>query len=114
MFAKMFRIFKDKTFFMNGMLILAAFFSIIPLTCRQAYGEQQLSQFGITWTFDRDYITGQFANGDFWIVGPVTIIGIDPPSVVVDGRVINGSMVNPSPKLERKQGYDSRQSCFYR
>ena len=71
------------------------------------YGEQKISQFGITWTFDRDYPTGQFATGDFWVVGPVTIIAIDPPSVVIDGRTINGSMVNPSPRLGRRQGYDS-------
>ncbi len=24
-----------------------------------------LSQFGITWTFDKEYTCGQFANGDF-------------------------------------------------
>src|SRR5512145_1337984 len=29
----------------------------------------QASQFGITWTFDGDYETGQFANGDTWVVG---------------------------------------------
>jgi len=69
--------------------------------------QSQISQFGITWTFDKDYAVGQFANGDYWVVGPVTIIKIDPASVEVNGRTINGSMVNPSPRLVRRQGYDS-------
>ena len=70
----------------------------------------QLSQFGITWTFDKTYTYGQFANGDYWVVGPVTIIGIDPSSTEVNGRTMNGSMLNPSPPLisdGNNQGYDS-------
>ena len=69
--------------------------------------QSQISQFGITWTFNKDYSVGQFANGDYWVVGPVTIIKIDPVSVEVNGRIINGSMVNPSPRLGQTQGYDS-------
>lgn len=65
------------------------------------------SQFGITWTFDKEYEYGQFANGDYWIVGPVKIIDIQPSSVVVNGRTINGSMINPSPEDGEVQGYDS-------
>ena len=69
--------------------------------------QNQILQFGITWMFDRDYTVGRFANGDYWVVGPVTITGIQPASVETNGRMINGSMVNPSPRLDRKQGYDS-------
>ena len=87
--------------------IAVSFLLVVLLFCRFAYGREQLAQFGIIWTFDKDYITGQFANGDYWVVGPVTIIGITPASVEVNGRIINGSMVNPSPKLGKKQGYDS-------
>ena len=65
-----------------------------------------ISQFGITWTFDKDYPVGQFANGDWWVVGPVTIVDIDPRSVS-GGRVMNGSMINPSPRGKNDQGYDS-------
>ena len=79
---------------------------VILVSCRSTYAVRQIEQFGITWTFDRDYGVGQFANGDYWVVGPVTIAGISPASVEVGGRVINGSMVNPSPRLGRKQGYD--------
>jgi hypothetical protein len=80
---------------------------IISLSCQFTYAEKQVSRFGITWAFDRDYTVGQFANGDYWVLGPVTIIGIDPPSTQTNGRTINGSMVNPSPKLGTRQGYDS-------
>jgi hypothetical protein len=69
--------------------------------------QSRISQFGITWTFDKDYTVGQFANGDYWVVGPVTIVRIKPVSVELDGRTINGSMINPSPKLGQRQGYDS-------
>lgn len=66
-----------------------------------------VTQFGITWYFDQAYQTGQFANGDYWVVGPVTIVGIDPPSGVLNGRTLNGSMVNPDPLDGNTQGYDS-------
>jgi len=33
-----------------------------------------LSQFGVTWTFDRDYTTGQFANGDYYVVGEPNVL----------------------------------------
>lgn len=81
--------------------------SMILLLCPFAHAERQISQFGITWTFNRDYTVGQFANGDYWVLGPVIIIGIDPPSTEANGRTINGSMINPSPKIGSIQGYDS-------
>lgn len=61
-----------------------------------------VTQHGVTWTFDRNYTTGQYANGDGWVVGPVTIIAISPTPAV--GR--NGTMVNPT--LGSTQGYDNR------
>src|SRR5690606_4751330 len=68
----------------------------------------QISQFGITWTFDKEYPVGRFANDDWWVVGPVTIVGIDPPSTS-GGRVTNGSMLDPDPR-DSRQGYDSSTS----
>ena len=56
-----------------------------------------ISQHGITWTFDKSYTVGTYANGDFWVEGPVILTKLDPPSVTVSGRTINGSMINPSP-----------------
>jgi len=85
---------------------------------------KSVTQFGITWTFDKEYLVGQFVNGDWWVVGPVKIIKIDPESKEVSGtttiegftvgsgddiqvRTMNGSMINPSPKSGLNQGFDN-------
>ena len=66
-----------------------------------------LSQNGITWTFSEPVEYGTYANGDYWVAGPVEIINIYPQSTkdIATGRVINGSMLNPT--LGSTQGYDS-------
>jgi len=68
-------------------------------------GRLVITQFGVTWQFDKEYTYGQFANGDYWIVGPVRIIKIYPVSITASGRTMNGSMLNPVPG--NQQGYDS-------
>lgn len=65
-----------------------------------------IGQHGITWTFDRPMPCGRFANGDWWVVGPVAIVEIDPASVLDGARVRHGSMVNPDPR-NPGQGYDN-------
>ena len=67
----------------------------------------QISQYGITWTFNQPYEVGQFANGDYWVIGPVTITAISPASILSGTRTLNGSMINPSPANGSTQGYDS-------
>ena len=79
--------------------------------------KESISQFGITWTFDRPVRVGQFITGDWYIVGPVTVSAVDPeplydedvPETELDARernrrrntfLRNGSMLNPPPKLE--------------
>ena len=42
-------------------LVLALFALHAPA---QVSPRSHLSQFGITWTFDKAYATGEFANGD--------------------------------------------------
>lgn len=64
-----------------------------------------VSQWGITWRFTQSKQVGQFCNGDWWVVGPVTIDLISPPCQTVNGRVINGAMINPTP--DGTHGYDS-------
>jgi len=65
-----------------------------------------VSQFGITWTFSQSQTVGQYANGDWWVVGPVTITGISPASTTdASGWTINGTMVNPP--VGSNQGFDS-------
>ncbi len=67
-----------------------------------------ITQFGVTWYFDKDYTCGTFANGDYWVLGPVTITSISPSSVIVSGsRVINGSVINP--ETDYYQGFDTYQ-----
>src|SRR5687767_13299507 len=60
-----------------------------------------ISQYGITWTFDKAYEAGQFATGDWWVVGPVNVTAVSPAPAT--GR--NGSSVNPR---GGRQGYDNR------
>lgn len=66
----------------------------------------QVSQYGITWTFDKAYPVGQYVTGDFWVVGPVTVKNVDPAPTA--GR--NGSAVNP--KAGTGQPYDDRTPCY--
>jgi len=40
--------------------------------------KDRVSQYGITWTFAAPARVGQFINGDFYVVGPVTVKMIDP------------------------------------
>lgn len=76
-----------------------------------------VQQHGITWTFSEPLPVGQYANGDYFVVGPVTITSITPASTTVpatdkDGNAIqwtkNGTMINPPPSyLSSAQGMDS-------
>ncbi len=84
---------------------------------------QSVTQYGVTWTFDRKAAVGRFVTGDYYVVGPVTVVGIDPkprvgaevaeaeldprekPRVKPADRVRNGSMLNPPARQE--VAYDS-------
>jgi len=71
-----------------------------------AWAAKSVSQYGITWSWNEDRQIGQYANGDWWVVGPVTITSITPASVTdADGWTRNGTMVNPG--VGYGQGYDS-------
>mgnify|MGYP000144353483 CR=1 FL=1 len=90
---------------------------------------QEVSQYGITWTFDKPARTGQFITGDWWVVGPVRVVKITPEpgpakldtsaikinhwndtSLKQDTTMRNGSMVVL--KAGYSQGYDSRSGSF--
>ena len=81
-----------------------------------------VSQYGITWTFQKPARVGQFVNGDWYVVGPVTIEAIDPRPLYgseiprreldpvdrerkIEQRVRNGFMLNPPAEME--VAYDS-------
>lgn len=90
---------------------------------------KQISQYGITWEFEKPMQTGQFITGDWWVVGPVTIVKITPEpgsvsadkskisinhwndtSLKTDTSMRNGSSVVL--KAGYKQSYDSRGGDF--
>ena len=81
-----------------GAISIGAIALALPLRAAQS-----VSHYGITWTFSADRPTGKFANGEPWVVGPVTITAIDKPSVPVGSTRTGGAMVNPVPN--RPQGY---------
>jgi hypothetical protein len=86
------------------LLILLCCFSIATVNAAT-----QISNNGITWTFDRDYTTGQFANGDYYVIDPgsgVNIVGITQPN----GGSTDGSMINPS--SQSSQGYNQNAPSY--
>ena len=50
-----------------------------------------VNQYGVTFSFSSSYACGQYANGDWWVLGPATITAISP---AFDGTN-NGWEVNP-------------------
>jgi hypothetical protein len=83
---------------------------------------ESVSQYGMTWTFEPPARVGQFVNGDWYVVGPVTINALEPrplygkeiPRRQLDAldkerkeeqRVRNGFMLNPPAQM--KVAYDS-------
>jgi hypothetical protein len=61
---------------------------------------------GITWTFSEPVQAGQFVNGDYYVVGPVTVVSIAPaPSASAPFR--NGSVLN-LPSRHDRSGFDDR------
>ena len=88
-----------------------------------------VTQYGITWKFDKKVPIGQFINGDYYVVGAVTVVSITPnPMIgkdipkeeldvneakkVNDVMIRNGSMLNPPAKQE--MAYDSGIRNWYK
>lgn len=86
----------------------------------------EVTQYGITWTFEKPATIGRFVTGDYWVVGPVSIVSVRPiPGPAPEGdrtkvtknqfgdealqddrRMRNGSMLVTKPG--GSQGFDSR------
>lgn len=64
--------------------------------------QSSVAQYGVTWVFDRGYRVWEYANGDFGVLGPVTITRIEPD---YDGTH-HGWEANPKDFV--KQGFDVR------
>jgi hypothetical protein len=105
-------------------LTQAVFGQLVPVELRK-----EISQYGITWEFEKPMQTGQFITGDWWVVGPVTIVKITPEpgpvtadnskisinhwndtSLKTDTTMRNGSVIVL--KAGYKQSYDSRGGDF--
>ena len=90
---------------------------------------KEISQYGITWSFEKPVKSGQFITGDWWVIGPVKIIKIDPQpgpvktddnnllknrwgdtSLQIDTLMRNGSMIVY--RAGNFQGYDSRNGSY--
>jgi len=91
--------------------------------------KESVTQYGITWTFERPARVGQFVNADYYVVGPVSIKAIDPkplygkdiPEDQLSARekrlkedqwVRNGFMLNPPAAM--KVAYDSAIRNWFR
>ncbi|MFW5804204.1 MAG: hypothetical protein ACOCWG_03125, partial [bacterium] len=73
----------------------------------------EISQYGITWYFSEEVEYGKFVNGDYWVIGPVTVNTVTPEPGVndVSNKYINGSMIDPLVGSESEgagQAYDER------
>jgi hypothetical protein len=108
------------------------FFLIFQVTVGQSVTPEfrkEISQYGITWEFDKPMQTGQFVTGDWWVVGSVTVVKITPApgpisidnstikinhwndtSLKTDTTMRNGSAIVL--KAGYKQSYDSRGGAF--
>jgi hypothetical protein len=64
---------------------------------------ESISQYGITWTFDQPVRVGQFVTGDWYVVGPATVVEVTPGW---DGTK-NGSVLNVPPRAFQS-GFDAR------
>ena len=91
--------------------------------------KESITQYGITWTFEKPARVGQFVNGDWYVVGPVTVTQIAPRPLYgeeiaeiemtgedlrrpVEDRVRNGFMLNPP--ASQDVSYDSEVKNFFR
>ncbi len=91
--------------------------------------QESVSEYGITWAFEKPARVGQFINGDWYVVGPVTVVRIDPAprygkevaadeldgrekKIPVDQRCRNGSMLNAPARQE--VAWDSGVINYYR
>jgi hypothetical protein len=114
-----------------ALLFLFSFLIVDPAAGQsvKVAGRKEISQYGITWTFEKPVTTGQFITGDWWVIGPVTIVKVSPQpgpvrneqlnikinrwndtSLKLDTTMRNGSMIVL--KAGRTQGYDSRSGSF--
>jgi len=70
----------------------------------------EITQYGITWTFNTDVTAGQFVTGDWWVLDEgsgITVASVSP----APGGGSNGSMLNPV--SGGNHPFDDRVRAFY-
>lgn len=75
-----------------------------------AHGDAEtliITQFGVTFYFAEPVVHGTFANGDYWVLAPVTVTRMTPDW---DG-IRHGWEINP--KVEVAQGFDARGAGYH-
>ena len=85
-----------------SLALLLFLFSVTAIAGDELPSMSQVSQNGITWEFETEVPVGQFVNGDYYVVGDVTVVSITPQPQ--DGR--NGSVLNQP--VNGRAGYDDR------
>ena len=120
---------KDLSKLIYSVFLLLLFAQITAATPVAPDLRKKISQYGITWEFDKPMQTGQFITGDWWVIGPVTIVNITPSpgpvsaenssiqrnhwndtSLKSDAAMRNGSAIVL--RAGNTQGYDSRGGAF--
>src|ERR1035438_4188999 len=115
-----------KGFMRTRQFVAGLLWSLGMVNAVHAETAKTITQYGITWTFDKPHTVGRFITGDYWVLGPVTVTSVSPTpqpaaaqatsttvrsiygvvAMVDDKRMRNGSMIVL--KAGREQGYDSR------
>ena len=96
------------------LLVVSLVVLITRSTPLRAKESNHISQYGITWTFDKAYPVGQFCTGDYWVVGPINVIKIStdlhaPGFIPEPGQ--DGAMINPG--TDTHQGYSPQVKHLY-
>lgn len=111
----------------TAVLLVCSLVSVLAADSAKVEERKEVSQYGITWTFDKPVKCGQFITGDWWVVGPVTVAKVYPApgkgsssggtktiygesALSDDTNMRNGSMV--ADKCSYNQGYDSRSGTY--
>ena len=106
-----------------AILLVGSLASVLAADSVKVEARKEVSQYGITWTFDKPAKTGQFITGDWWVIGPVTVVKVNPApgkgfvsgetKTIYGERALadntdmrNGSMI--ADRCGFEQGYDSR------
>ncbi|HBG28294.1 MAG: hypothetical protein A2Y10_03380 [Planctomycetes bacterium GWF2_41_51] len=85
--------------------IITILITVIGFGSIPASAATSVTKNGITWTFNANYQTGQYVNGDYWVLDTGSGVQVNSVSPSPSGSS-NGSVINPAGG--NSQGYDGR------